>query len=445
MWELIKLELLEPNSFNCNVMQKEEYEALKQDMHVHGVSGIDPLLIVPKGVYRLKEIGGEGWTEAFKVKGYIIIDGEHRWKAAKELGWKEIRCDTESILEADAKALCYRRNRERGTIDPFKEAALFKSELEKSMTQAQVAGKYGIEQGTVSHRLSLLKLEPEIIEQVQNMPRGIITTSHLEPLASLDPKDQKILGNSLLRESKRSGAPFWSAREVQNQADRIKENRENERQLKEALAIAKFPKCPACKKPPERISHKGLPWVNCENYHSIGAWNLKTGKTEYEHETHEEKTLTGETRKVESSVLRSVHTVKELRDLFIKHAKEVVPKVDIHSVKVSGKLEGSTFSFDLDNYSNSLHVSISQAGVYHYFSAEEHKYRTGEITCIHTSNPGAVQEVREFIDNAFQGKLVVQSKRFKKTKGTVLDSEESLEAANIKTTQNPEESLATEI
>jgi ParB/RepB/Spo0J family partition protein len=411
----IKIELLEPNAWNPNVMQKEEYEALKQDMHVHGVNGIDPLLVSPKQVfYGPPERAG---------KVCIIIDGEHRWKAAKELGWKEIRCDIESISEEDAKALCYRRNRERGTIDPFKEALLFKSELEQHMTQAQIAGKYGIEQGTVSHRLSLLKLDPQIIVEVQDMPRGIITPSHLEPLAGLETKDQKDLAETLIRESKRQNAPIFSAHRMQEEAGRIKEQRKNEKELAEASEIAKFPKCPTCGKPPTRISYKGLPWVNCENYHSSGAWNLKTGKREYEPESHEEKTLTGETRKVESSVLRSAHTVKELKELFIRHAKEVVPKVEIRNVKVSGKLDGSAFSFELDDYGATLHVSISQAGIYHYFSAEGHKYRTGEITCIHTSSPGAVEEVREFIDNAFQGKLVAKSKRFKKTKGTVLDEE----------------------
>jgi ParB/RepB/Spo0J family partition protein len=444
---LIDIEKILPNKWNPNVMQKEEYEALKQDMHLHGVNGVDPILVSLKGVYELPvpipDLPAGAWDKAFKVKGYVIVDGEHRWRAAKELGWKQIRATSENIREEDAKALCYRRNRERGTIDPFKEAALFKTEIDVGLTQAKIAGKYGIEQGTVSHRLSLLKLEPEIIEKVESMPRGIITPSHLEPLATLHPDDRKDLARSLIREAKDYGRVF-SVREMTQHAENMKRRRDQQEALEKALETAKYPTCPVCKKKAFSINHKGLPWVNCNNYHSIGAWNLETGKTEYKPEIHEEKTLTGETRKVESSVLRSVHTVKELKDLFIKHAKEVVPKVDIQHVKVSGKLDGSSFSFDLDNYGKMLHISVAQSGVYRSFTAEEHKYRTGEVTCIHAGSPGAVEEVREFIDNAFNGKLVIESKRLKKTKGTVLESEEPLESEKLATTENPEDSLANE-
>jgi ParB/RepB/Spo0J family partition protein len=442
---LMDIEKILPNKWNPNVMQKEEYEALKQDMHLHGVNGVDPILVSLKGVYELPvpiaDLPAGAWDDAFKVKGYIIVDGEHRWRAAKELGWKQIRATSENIREEDAKALCYRRNRERGTIDPFKEAALFKTEIDAGLTQAKIAGKYGIEQGTVSHRLSLLKLDPEIIEKVENMPRGIITPSHLEPLTSLEPEDQKDLANSFLRESKEYDRT-WSVKDVTRHAQNMKEQREGQEKLKKALKIAKHPKCPKCKKTATRINYTGLPWVNADCFHS--AWNLETGKGQFEHETHEERTLSGETRKVESSVLRSVHTVKELKDLFIKHAKEVVPRVDIQHVKVSGKLDGSSFSFDVDNYGQMLHISVAQSGVYRSFSAEEHKYRTGEVTCIHAGSPGAVEEVREFIDNAFNGKLVIESKRLKKRKGTIMEVEELLESEKLATTENPEDSLANE-
>jgi ParB/RepB/Spo0J family partition protein len=428
----VSLDGLQPNKWNPNVMDPVEYEALKKDMHIHGVGGIDPLLVSPQWFFY-------GNKESFKH--YVIVDGEHRWKAAKELTWKQIRCEVQQITQADAKALCYRRNRERGTIDPIKEAHLFKSEVDDAhMTQAEIAGKYGLNQATVSQRLSLLKLPTEIIEKVQSIPRGIIQTSHLEPIATLAPADQKAVGMHLIREA-RTETPY-TVRQIQEEVDRVKRDRKQEADLARALETAKYPKCPACKGKPVRISYKGLPWVNCDNFHS--GWNLQSGKTEYSISRQRVKNEKGEVR---SSVLRSVHTVKDLKDLFIRHAKEVVPKVDIEHVKVSGELDNSRFSFDLDSYGKALHVSWSHGGTHQWFSAEDHPYRTGEKTCVHTGNPDAVEKVREFIDNAFHGKLGVESKRLKidkKTSAEVIHQLHSgtLEADKIRVTENPEETLA---
>jgi ParB/RepB/Spo0J family partition protein len=436
---MISIDKIEPNKWNPNVMGPIEYEALKQDMHVHGARGIDPILVSPyKAYYQI--------TEVKVTDKFIIVDGEHRWKAAGELHWKEVYCTIGDITEEDAKALCYRRNRERGNIDPFKEALLFKSDLDQNMTQAKVAGKYGVEQGTVSHRLSLLKLDPTIIEKVQSMPRGIITPSHLEPIATLELKDQKILGESLLRESKREGAPFWSVRDIGFQVERIKKERAEEKALEKALETSEYPKCPECKKKPTRINYQGLPWVRCEGFHT--SWNLETGKREYEPESHTEKTLTGETRKVPSTVIRSVHTVKELHDIFTERIREFVPKLKISGINVRGKFEDQEFSVELGGYENSMSVSWHLGNTWEGFHAEAHDYRSGEKTCIHAHSPERIPTAKELMENAFIGKLGIEPKeKQKKTSEEVihgLHSGEPLEAENIITTENPKESLSNE-
>ena len=103
--QLIDVNDIEKNSWNPNVMSDAEFRTLKEDMRIHGVHGVDPILVSLKGVYQLPvpidELPGGAWDKAFEVKGYVIVDGEHRWRAAKELGWKQVFCESDNIREED--------------------------------------------------------------------------------------------------------------------------------------------------------------------------------------------------------------------------------------------------------------------------------------------------------------------------------------------------------
>jgi len=449
MTSLVSVDKIEPNEWNPNVMGEVEYAALKQDMHVHGVNGVDAILVSPKGKF-LDAPHEE--LEGF----YVIVDGEHRWRAAKELGWKEVLCEVREISEDDAKALCYRRNRERGNIDPFKEALLFKTELPK-LNQAKIAGKYGVDQSTVSHRLSLLKLDSDVVKAVKDLPRGIITPSHLEPIASLAPADQKLVLKEELVTPLKSRDSMPSVRWVQSRVARIKEVRAEEMALAKALEIAKYPKCPQCHEKPSDISHQGLPWVRCRNWHT--AWNLETGKREYEPEVSRQKNLAGETEERVSRTLRCSHTVKELHGIFAERLKELIPKLDkISTLKVSGILEGAEFSVDLTGYSHIMAISTHHGRTWLGFRAEDHEYKTGEKSAVQVNDPKEIELARQLIDNAFQGKLGIPVEKIvaKKRKGAKKsveeqvhelhadDEEEPLEAENIATTDDPANSLSSE-
>jgi len=57
------------------------------------------------------------------------------------------------------------------------------------MSQADVAKKFGVDNSTVSHRLSLLKVDEQVKEYA--LKTGKMTTSHLEVVASLEPELQR--------------------------------------------------------------------------------------------------------------------------------------------------------------------------------------------------------------------------------------------------------------
>lgn len=398
--QLIPIDRVDANLWNPNSMGEVEYDALKQDMHVHGVTGVDAILVSPFHCF---------FSEKTITDRFVIVDGEHRWRAAKELGWKEIRCEVQLIIEDDAKALCYRRNRERGNIDPMKEAVLFKTEIDKKRKQKDIADKYGVDQTTVSRRLSLLKLSGKTVKALASMPRGIITPSYLEPIATLDPGDQDQVVQQILASVKLGDAV--NVHSVERNSNWLRKQAEDKRKLAEAVQKAKFPKCPKCGKSPGQIHYKGLPWVTCGSGEWRHEWNLETGKTLYQEERITQKNLSGETEERVSRTLRCSHTVKELHTVFAERLKELVPKLDrISSLKVSGSLEGAEFHIDLTGYGHSMAISMHHANTWTGFRAEEHDYKTGEKSAVQVNDPKEIDLIREFIDNAFQGKLGIPTR-----------------------------------
>ena len=418
--QFIKVSAIVANKFNPNMMQPEEFQALKKDMELHGAKEIDAILVSPFGCfYPCVKNPAKG--------AYVIVDGEHRWTAAKELLWDTVRCEVREVDEEEAKGICYRKNKDRGTIDPFKEAALFKSEVDL-LTQKEIAEKYLVDPSTVSHRLSLLKLAPEIVKQVSMMPRGTVTPSHLEPIASLPEDVQK---NIKLKDE-------WGRREVRSveditsEAKQIKERLAEQAALEKTVKSAKFPKCPKCGNAPNSINHQKLPWVNCASGHYDHAWNLETGKGQYNDERSSQNKIDGgKPEPIRPHSFRCMQTVEELSLAFMERCRELVPKLDeFSSFKISGKMGGKNVSVDFSS-GTTMHISVSN-GAYSsdssiFFTAEPKNYKTGEKSHVDVSDPDRVEQVKEFIENAFQGKLEVPAKE-KRIKGEIPDSATDISA-----------------
>jgi len=147
--DFVDLSRIKESFWNPNEMEPETFESLKQDMLENGAYGIKPIDIFPVGLDR-----------SLGQVVYQISDGHHRYRAAQALKWLKVRAEIhDGMTEAQAKVLNYRRNRERGKLNPIKEAQLFFEEWEKGkgkLTQEQLAKKYGISQQLVSERLGLL-------------------------------------------------------------------------------------------------------------------------------------------------------------------------------------------------------------------------------------------------------------------------------------------------
>ena len=270
--ELYPVDQIEEVSWNMNRMLPEQFEALKADMKKNGPDGIDPILVVRKKIL----LNDPSVSEDLR----FVINGNHRLRAAKELGWKQIRVvfDNELIDPAIVRLVSYQKNTERGDVDEFKVAENFKWLVDNGWKQDRIAAAYGIARETVGKRLSLLQVQPEIKEEMEKIPG--IGASHYEPIATLPPTLQKKAIDEI--KSASYDVTGVTVRDVEQIGKRVRKQERDRQEFEKTIKEAKFPDCPTCKEKATYASGRELPWFHCKNYH---VWNSDTGKKEYDYGT----------------------------------------------------------------------------------------------------------------------------------------------------------------
>ncbi len=114
---------------------------------------------------------------------FMIVHGERRWRAAKNLGWATIRAEVRNDLDrAGAQWLSLVENMQRADLTPIEEAAAFRSILDGGVTQTQLAKKIGKTQSYIAHKLNLLKLPGPIRFYLE---RGKLTENHVRQLMKI--------------------------------------------------------------------------------------------------------------------------------------------------------------------------------------------------------------------------------------------------------------------
>ena len=96
-------------------------------------------------------------------KGYRLIAGERRWRAAQRAGLSEVPVLVRDASDAEAFELALVENLQREDLSPLEEAEGYRRLLdERKWTQEQVAERVGKERSTVANALRLLALPPEV-------------------------------------------------------------------------------------------------------------------------------------------------------------------------------------------------------------------------------------------------------------------------------------------
>jgi len=185
--ELIPIEQLKPLPMHFTVIGREEEDMLREDMKTRDVNSIDPILVRKMTLEEIEEA-----KEKYPLARYEIIDGHTRWEIAKLLKWNEMRVVVKECSRDEAYILNYKRNRERGLVDPMLEAMCFNYFYQKGFTATQLAEKFGVSEPRVWQILKRMKVEKEARKKIlQKAFMGKpISAKHIEVVAAL-PEDKQ--------------------------------------------------------------------------------------------------------------------------------------------------------------------------------------------------------------------------------------------------------------
>lgn len=99
---------------------------------------------------------------------YELIAGERRLRAVRLLGWRQVKCIiNETLREDDAAIMAITENLQREDLHFFEEADCYSQLLKcRGMTQEELALRIGKSQSYIANKLRLLKLEPQLREEI---------------------------------------------------------------------------------------------------------------------------------------------------------------------------------------------------------------------------------------------------------------------------------------
>ena len=137
--KLVNIDRLVPNAYNPNVMEPEIYAQTVKNIKEEGF--IYPLLVQQK-----------------KNDKYMIIDGFHRWKAAQEIGYKELPVIVLDKNMSEAMIATINFNKLRGEFDVLRLAEVIHT-LHKTYSIEEIEKKLGYTQEQVEGMENLLKYD----------------------------------------------------------------------------------------------------------------------------------------------------------------------------------------------------------------------------------------------------------------------------------------------
>ena len=158
------IEAIEPNPYQPRmVFQNAELEDLARSIREKGV--LTPLL-VSKG-----------------EKGYRLIAGERRWRAAQKAGLERVPVVVRETTPVESLELALIENIHRQDLNPIEEALAYKKWLETSeTTQEALAKAIGRDRSTITNMLRLLKLPKNIQKGVME---GRLSMGHARVLVGV--------------------------------------------------------------------------------------------------------------------------------------------------------------------------------------------------------------------------------------------------------------------
>ncbi|WP_077215222.1 ParB/RepB/Spo0J family partition protein [Bacillus dakarensis] len=165
----VSLKELRPNPYQPRkTFEKEAIEELKDSILEHGI--LQPIIVRKS------------------IKGYEIVVGERRYRAAKEAKLETIPVVIRELSEQQMMELAVLENLQREDLTPIEEAAAYQLLMEKlSFTQEQLAKRLGKSRPHIANHVRLLSLPAKIQDLISS---GKISMGHGRALLGLRKKEK---------------------------------------------------------------------------------------------------------------------------------------------------------------------------------------------------------------------------------------------------------------
>ena len=160
------------------------------------------------------------------IKGYEIVAGERRFRAAKEAGLTEVPAIVKEYDDKKMMEIALLENLQREDLTVIEEAEAYKNLMDElGLTQEQLSQKLGKSRSHIANVMRLLSLPEDIILNISN---GELSMGHGRALLGLKNKEQlyplvdKILTNNL------------NVRQVEMMITELNEAKKKEKQKKKS-------------------------------------------------------------------------------------------------------------------------------------------------------------------------------------------------------------------
>ena len=165
-------------------------------------------------------------------KGYQLIAGERRLRAAKLAGLKQVPVVIRRTTDKEALELAIIENIQREDLNCVDTAQAYLQLMKEfSLTQELISEKVGKDRATVANYLRLLRL-PEIVQNW--LKQGTLSFGHGKALAGLE--DEKNIHDF----GARSVDQKWSVRELETQIQKFKNPERTQNEEKDEGPISPF-------------------------------------------------------------------------------------------------------------------------------------------------------------------------------------------------------------
>lgn len=129
---------------------------------------------------------------------YILIAGERRLRAARIAGLRRVPCVLHRTDEVTSALYSLTENMQRSDLNFFEQAAgINRLITDFKLTQSEVAARLGLANSTISNKLRLLKLSPEIQNRIS---AASLTERHARALLRLMPEKREDVLDKIIAE-----------------------------------------------------------------------------------------------------------------------------------------------------------------------------------------------------------------------------------------------------